>query len=154
MLSVLNARLNAAQMSPKYVALSFAVYDVRLRQLIVAKAGVPRPILVRDGEIQEIKIEGTPLGMFPDIDYETVTLNLLPGDILVFASDGIMESTDATKQEFGIDRLADVLRKVAPGGSAENISAAILDATDKFSGSASEAHDDRTLVVLRVTERL
>ena len=154
MLSVLNARLNAAQMSPKYVALSFAVYDVRLRQLIVANAGVPRPILVRDGEIQEIKIEGTPLGMFPDIDYETVTLNLLPGDILVFASDGIMESTDATKQEFGIDRLADVLRKVAPGGSAENISAAILDATDKFSGSASEAHDDRTLIVLRVTERL
>jgi hypothetical protein len=52
-----------------------------------------------------------------------------------------MESTDATKQEFGIDRLADVLRKVAPGGSTENISAAILDATDKFSGSASEAHD-------------
>jgi sigma-B regulation protein RsbU (phosphoserine phosphatase) len=72
----------------------FAVYDARLRQLIVANAGVPRPILVRDGEIQEIKIEGTPLGMFPDIDYETVTLNLLPGDILVFASDGIMESTD------------------------------------------------------------
>jgi phosphoserine phosphatase RsbU/P len=65
MLSVLNARLNAAQMSPKYVALLFAVYDVRLRQLIVANAGVPRPILVRNGEIQEIKIEGTPLGMFP-----------------------------------------------------------------------------------------
>jgi sigma-B regulation protein RsbU (phosphoserine phosphatase) len=154
MLSVLNARLNAAQMSPKYVALLFAVYDARLRQLIVANAGVPRLLLVRDGEIQEIKIEGTPPGMFPDIDYETVTLNLLPGDILVFASDGIMESTNATKQEFGIDRLADVLRNLAPGGSAENISTAILDATDKFSGSPSEAHDDRTLIILRVTERL
>jgi sigma-B regulation protein RsbU (phosphoserine phosphatase) len=123
-----------------------------LRQLIVANAGVPRPILVREGEIQEIKIEGTPLGMFPDIDYETVTLNLLPGDVLVFASDGIMESMDPTKQEFGFDRLADVLRNLAPGDTAESISAAILDATDKFSGNPSETHDDRTLIILRVTE--
>jgi phosphoserine phosphatase RsbU/P len=152
MLSVLNARLNAAHMAPKYLAILFAIYDARLRQLIVANAGVPRPILVRKGEIQEIKIEGTPLGMFPDIDYETVTLNLLPGDVLVFASDGIMESMDPTKQEFGFDRLADVLRNLTPGDTAENISAAILDATDKFSGNPSETHDDRTLIILRVTE--
>jgi serine phosphatase RsbU (regulator of sigma subunit) len=65
-----------------------------------------------------------------------------------------MESTDPTKQEFGIDRLADVLRNLVPGGSAENISAAILDATDEFSGSSSEAQDDRTLIILRVTEGL
>jgi phosphoserine phosphatase RsbU/P len=152
MLSVLNARLNAAHMSPKYVALLFAVYDASLRQLIVANAGAPRPILVRGGEIEEVKIDGTPLGMFPDIEYETVTLMLRPEDILVFASDGILESMNPENEAFGFDRLTEVLRSLAPGTSSENISTTILEATEKFTGRPTEAHDDRTLIILRVTE--
>jgi len=152
MLSVLNARLNAAHMSPSYVALMFAVYDASLRQLIVANAGAPRPILMRSREIQEIKIDGTPLGMFPGIEYETVPLVLQPNDILVFASDGILESMNSDGEPFGFDRLADLLHTLAPGSSAETISNAILRATDEFSGRPTEPHDDRTLIILRMTE--
>lgn len=78
MLAVLNARLNAARMTPNYVALLFAVYDAGLRQMIVANAGAPRPVLKRGAKIQEVKIEGTPVGMFPGIEYETITLALEP----------------------------------------------------------------------------
>jgi phosphoserine phosphatase RsbU/P len=152
MLNVLNTRLNAAHMSPNFVALAFAVYDASLCQLMIANAGAPRPILVRGGEIQEIKVDGTPLGMFPGIQYETVTLALKPNDILVFASDGILESMNAQDQPFGFERLAKVLRDRAEGHSAEKISTAILEATDEFSGRPTEAHDDRTLVVLRLAE--
>jgi phosphoserine phosphatase RsbU/P len=152
MLSVLNTRLNAAHMTPNFVALMFAVYDASLRQLMIANAGAPRPILVREGEVKEIKIEGTPLGMFPGIEYDTVTLPLKPNDILVFASDGILESMNAQDQPFGFERLTKVLRDHARGHSAESISKAILEATDEFSGRPTEAHDDRTLVVLRLTE--
>jgi phosphoserine phosphatase RsbU/P len=119
---------------------------------MIANAGVPRPILVRGGEIKEIKIDGTPLGMFPGIEYETVTLALKPNDILVFASDGILESMNAEDEPFGLERLAKVLLDRAEGHSAEKISTAILEATDEFSGRPTEAHDDRTLVVLRLTE--
>jgi phosphoserine phosphatase RsbU/P len=150
MLAVLNGRLNAAHMSPNYVALLFAVYDASMRQLIIANAGAPRPILVRGGEVQEIKINGTPLGMFPDIAYETVTLGLQPGDILVFASDGIVESMNTENEEFGLERLAETLRNLDPRGPAERISTAVLQATDEFSGRPEEAHDDRTLIILRV----
>ncbi len=152
MLSVLNTRLNAAHMSPNYVALTFAVYDASLCQLMIANAGAPRPILVRGGEIKEIKIDGTPLGMFPGIEYETVTLALKPNDILVFTSDGILESMNAQDESFGFERLAKVLRDRGQGHSAEKISTAILEATDEFSGRPTEAHDDRTLVVLRLME--
>ena len=152
MLAVLNTRLNAAHMSPNYVALLFAVYDSGLRQLMIANAGAPHPILVREGQIQEIKIDGTPLGMFPGIEYETVTLALQPGDVLIFASDGIQESMNENGQPFGFDRLSALLHKFSPGSSAENISTAILEATDEFSGRPEEAHDDRTLIVLRVRE--
>jgi phosphoserine phosphatase RsbU/P len=119
---------------------------------MIANAGAPRPILVRDAEIKEIKIDGTPLGMFPGIEYETVTLVLKPNDILVFASDGIRESMNAQEEPFGFARLTKVLRKQALGHSAESIAKAILEATDEFSGRPAEAHDDRTLVVLRRTE--
>jgi sigma-B regulation protein RsbU (phosphoserine phosphatase) len=151
MLSVLNTRLNTAHMSPNYVALMFAVYDASLRQLIIANAGAPRPILVRAGEIQEVKIDGVPLGMFPDIAYETVTLGLQPGDILVFASDGILESMNPEDEEFGFDGLAQILRNLAPHTSAERVSASLLEATEEFSGRPTEAHDDRTLIILRLT---
>jgi phosphoserine phosphatase RsbU/P len=149
MLEVLNARLNGAHMSPNYVALLFAVYDVGMRHLIVANAGAPRPILLRGGKVEEIQIEGTPLGMFPGIEYETVTLALEPQDILVFASDGIQEAMNGNDEPFGFDRLSDVLRNLAPGGSAESIAAAIIEATQKFSDNPAEAHDDRTLIILR-----
>jgi sigma-B regulation protein RsbU (phosphoserine phosphatase) len=119
---------------------------------MIAKAGAPRPILVREGQIQEIKIDGTPLGMFAGTEYETVTLALQPNDILVFASDGILESMNAQDQPFGFERLTKVLCDHAHGHSAHSISTAILEATDEFSGRPREAHDDRTLIVLRLTE--
>jgi sigma-B regulation protein RsbU (phosphoserine phosphatase) len=152
MLSVLNARLNAAHMSPNYVALMFAVYDASLRHLIIANAGAPRPILMRKKEIQEIKIDGTPLGMFPDIEYETVTLALQPEDILVCASDGILESMNSKDEAFGFERLTELLLGLPAGSTSESISNAILEATDEFSGRPTEAHDDRTLIVLRAME--
>jgi len=152
MLSTLNGRLNAARMSPSFVALLFAVYDSALRQLMVANAGAPRPILVRGNAVQEIKIEGTPLGMFPDIQYDTVTLPLQPGDILVFASDGILESMNSNDEPFGFDRLAVVLRNLPPDSSAGTISDAILAATNDFSGHPEEPHDDRTLLILRLND--
>jgi phosphoserine phosphatase RsbU/P len=152
MLSVLNARLNAARMSPSFVALMFAIYDASLRQLIIANAGAPRPILVRQGGIQEIKIEGTPLGMFPDIEYETITLALQPDDILVCASDGILESMNSEGEAFGFERLTKALLNLPKGSTSDAISTAILEATDEFSGRPTEAHDDRTLIILRVTE--
>jgi hypothetical protein len=58
---------------------------------------------------------------------------------------------NAEDEPFGFDRLAEVLRNVEPGSSSENISAAILHATNEFSGHPAEAHDDRTLIILRLT---
>jgi sigma-B regulation protein RsbU (phosphoserine phosphatase) len=151
MLAVLNKRLSAAQMMPNYVCLLFAVYDASLRQLIIANGGTPRPILVRNREVTEVKIDGTPLGMFEAIEYDTVTLNLQLDDILVFASDGILESTNEDDEQFGFERLSALLRELPSGASAESISSAIMNATDEFSGHPAEPHDDRTLVVVRST---
>jgi sigma-B regulation protein RsbU (phosphoserine phosphatase) len=150
MLRVLNKRLNAAHMTPSFVALLFGVYDPNLRQLILANAGEPRPILMRAGQVQEIQVDGTPLGMFDDLEYEELTLALQPGDIVVFASDGILEAKNGERENFGFERLAALLRSLPEDSAAEEITSLILKATDEFSGHPEEPHDDRTLIIVRV----
>ena len=153
MLKMLNGRLYAARLDARFVAMLFALYDANARQLTFASAGAPHPILVRDGKVEELVIEGVPLGLLPEIDYEVMTLDLLPGDLLVFASDGIVESENPKHEEFGNERLFSLLSTLRENASVEDVSGAILLATDEFSGSAPP-HDDRTLLVLRVAEEV
>ncbi len=151
MLAMMNGRLCASNISPGFVALLFVHYFPVERRLTLANAGIPRPLLVRDGVVQEIKIDGMPLGIFPETEYDVLQLTLQPQDLLIFASDGILESMNAHDEEFGFERLAELLRSVKSSASSKDICAAILAETDKFSGRPEEPHDDRTLVVLRIT---
>jgi sigma-B regulation protein RsbU (phosphoserine phosphatase) len=128
------------------------VYDASTRRLTISNGGGPYPLLVRDGAVQSVRIAGIPLGLFPDTQYDEITLDLVPGDTLLFASDGILESFNADLEEFGANRLSEVLSNVSPEQSAEDIAASILAATDDYSGAGVTPSDDRTLLVLRVTD--
>ena len=152
MLALLNRRLHGARLDARFIAMAFAVYDAGERRLTLANAGAPYPILVRDGKVQQICVAGVPLGLFPDTQYDEVTVDLRPGDIVLFASDGILESENAEQQEFGLKRLTTVLTKVSPEQSASEICDLVLNATDEYSGGGFTPHDDRTLLVLRVTD--
>jgi sigma-B regulation protein RsbU (phosphoserine phosphatase) len=152
MLALLNQRLLGARLDSRFIALLFAIYDAPTRRLTLANAGGPYPLLVRDGAVQAIRLEGVPLGLLPGIDYDEMTLDLQPGDVALFASDGILESENAEKEEFGPERLADILAGLSPEDSAGTIAEHILRATDLHSGVGNAPHDDRTLLVLRVTD--
>jgi sigma-B regulation protein RsbU (phosphoserine phosphatase) len=152
MLSLLNQRLVGARIDSRFIAMLFAVYDASSRKLTLANAGGPYPLLVRNGRVQAILLEGVPLGLIPDTQYDETTIDLEPGDVLVFASDGILESENPTREEFGPERLAALLAAISQGDSAREITDQILAATDGHSGAGIAPHDDRTLVVLRVTD--
>src|SRR5258707_808705 len=102
MLALLNRRLHGARLDARFIAMASAVYDAGERRLTLANAGAPYPVLLRDGEVQQIRIAGVPLGLFPDTEYDEVTVDLRPGDIVLFASDGILESENTEQVEFGI----------------------------------------------------
>jgi sigma-B regulation protein RsbU (phosphoserine phosphatase) len=152
MLALLNQRLLGARLDSRFIAMLFAVYDASNRKLTLANAGGPYPLLVRKGRVQAILVEGVPLGLIPDTEYDETTIDLEPGDVLVFASDGILESENPTREEFGPERLAALLAAIPQGDSAREITDRILAATDGHSGAGLAPHDDRTLVVLRVTD--
>jgi sigma-B regulation protein RsbU (phosphoserine phosphatase) len=152
MLSQLNERLLAARLDARYIAMQFAVYDAALRELAIANAGGTLPLLVRNGEVTEINVTGMPLGLLPEAEYEDQMLTLIPGDVVVFASDGIHESMNPDQEEFGIDRLKLLLSKVAPADPGYTVAQRIVKATDEHAGPGRPPHDDRTLLILRVTE--
>ncbi|HWY41985.1 MAG TPA: SpoIIE family protein phosphatase [Candidatus Sulfotelmatobacter sp.] len=151
MLGMLNRRLYAVRLDARFVAMVFSLYDANAHQLTIASAGAPHPLLVRNGKVEELIVEGVPLGLLPESEYEVLTLDLQPGDLVVFASDGIVESENPKHEEFGAERLNSILANTSPNDSVEDISGAILLATDEFSGSAP-AHDDRTLLVIRAKD--
>lgn len=151
MLEMLNHRMHGARLDARFIALIFAVYDARAKRLALANAGGPYPVLVRNGKTAELRAEGVPLGLFPSIQYEQTTIDLQPGDAVVFASDGILEATNAQEEEFGSARLHKLLAELSTTASASELSDSIVSATDKHSGPGTCPHDDRTLLVLRVT---
>ena len=152
MLAMMNRRLHAARLEARFIALTFAVYDASERTLTVGNAGGTHPLLLREGQLTEIPVDGIPLGLFPEADYTVQTVPLRPGDVFIFASDGILESANEKDEEFGMERLGDLLTSLPANTSVENISGAILRATDEFAGLGVPAHDDRTLIIMRVTD--
>ena len=152
MLALLNQRLLGARLDSRFIAMLFAIYDAPTRKLTLANAGGPYPLLVRNGQVEAIRLEGVPLGLIPDTQYDQKTIDLEPGDIVLFASDGILESANAAREEFGPERLTTLLSAIPRGDSARDVAEQILAATDGHSGAGIAPHDDRTLVVLRVTE--
>ena len=152
MLALLNHRLLGARLDSRFIAMLFAIFDAPTRKLTLANAGGPYPLLVRNGQVQAIRLEGIPLGLIADTQYDETTVELEPGDTVLFASDGILESENAAKEEFGPERLTALLTAISPKDSSREIAERILAATDGYSGAGIAPHDDRTLVVLRVTE--
>ena len=152
MLAHLNGRLHSGRLESRFIAMTFAIYDAHSRLLTIANAGAPRPLLIRDGTAEIVRVEGVPLGLFPEAEYEEVSLQLRPGDVVILASDGIHEAENADKEEFGVQRLAAVVSRLDPDGSAGKIAERILSATDEHSCGQCELHDDRTVLVLRITD--
>lgn len=152
MLGLLNQRLHSARLDSRFIAMLFGVYDAAARRLTLSNAGSPYPLLLRDGHVLSIRLEGVPLGLLPSTQYDESSIDLKPGDVVVLASDGILESANASEEEFGLHRLSGVLSSISPQDSARAIAERILAETDDHSGAGTAPHDDRTLVVLRVTD--
>ncbi len=155
-LAYMNDELHQLQAEKRFLALAFAVYDHHGRTLRVANAGLPYPLLVRAGEIREIEASGVPVGAMARTDYRQLELELEPGDVVVFASDGIEECLDPEGRPFGSERVRRTLLALTggsaddSGGSADEVASGLLAATERHLADQREASDDRTVVVLKV----
>jgi sigma-B regulation protein RsbU (phosphoserine phosphatase) len=118
------------------------------RTLSYSNAGHNPPLLVRaDGTLEKLSSGGTVLGVFPDTAYDEAELSLMPGDRLLFYTDGITEARDRGGEELGDDRLAELLVEHRALDVAA-LHSAIFDAVKTF--AAEGFQDDATLIAVEV----
>ena len=142
----------------KYATFFYAQLDERRRQLRYVNAGHNAPYLLRAGrrstagsappEIEELSVGGTVVGMFPEMEYEEATVELCPGDVLLAFTDGVPEAHNPENEEFGEERLQQLLRQTAHL-PANEISARLSDGMKDWIRDA-EQYDDLTFIVMKV----
>jgi serine phosphatase RsbU (regulator of sigma subunit)/pSer/pThr/pTyr-binding forkhead associated (FHA) protein len=132
----------------KYVTFFMARLDPVNGVLTYVNAGHNPPLLVRaSGEVRELEEGGMVLGMFESVPYADGAVEMKTGDALVVFSDGVTETFNRKGEEFGVERLIEVVRR-GSGLDAKTLEAEILRTLDTFA-AGSRATDDRTLIVLK-----
>ncbi len=107
----------------------------------------PAILMSAAGESSALETGGLPLGLLPDGSYRGGAVEMGPGDLLCIYSDGITEAVSVSDEEFGVQRLVEVLRETR-SGPLEAIISAIDRATADFAFGMPQA-DDQTLLLLR-----
>jgi sigma-B regulation protein RsbU (phosphoserine phosphatase) len=149
LLADMNCKLKNLSIGNRFLALAFAVFDNRTHSLVMANSGLPHPYLIRDGKVKEILVEGIPLGIFDNRQYEQVRLELQAGDTVVICSDGIEESLNQHDEEFGRKQIRATLARLADNTASE-IASGLRDAVTHHAGAIGPS-DDRTILALQVT---
>jgi sigma-B regulation protein RsbU (phosphoserine phosphatase) len=147
-LASMNRILHERQLFEYYCTLCYAVFDFKKRLVTLANSGLPYPIHCRADGCGQIHLPGVPLGSFPEISYDEVTIDLQPGDVFVFCSDGISEAMNEDGAEFTSERLIEVVERTRHLPAKAMVDA-IYDAVYAFQGNAAQ-NDDRTAVVLKL----
>jgi phosphoserine phosphatase RsbU/P len=110
-------------------------------------AGHNPPVVVhRDGSLGWLEPTGAPVGLFSDAKWQEAVIQLHPGDLVLAYTDGVIESSSPSGQEWGIDGLlqAAEARRIQ---SADELVRSILDSMEAFSGGVQT--DDATVAALR-----
>ena len=124
-------------------------FDFKRRTLVLANSGLPYPLRSSREGIGQIELPGVPLGSFAGSTYDEVTVDLAPGDLFVFCTDGVFEANDALGREFGAARLLQVVSDTRHQ-TARDVVDAIFAAVQEFRGDTAP-NDDMTAVALKIT---
>jgi len=144
------ARVNEALVADSppsmFVTCFYGVLDPENGRLRYANAGHNLPCRKHDGQADELRARGMPLGLMPDTGYEEKEAVLEVGDSTLFYSDGLVEAHDPQRDLFGFPRLRGLVAEHGKQGSLEE---ALLEELYSFVGEGWEQEDDITLLTLR-----
>ena len=132
----------------RFVTLFIAELEPGSGELTYINAGHNPPLIGRaDGNIELLSSGGLPLGLMSFAEYETGHAKLNSGDVLFMYSDGVSEANNLNEDEFGMDRLTEVIR-ANTSRSASAIRDKVESALSDFTGTAAP-NDDITLVIVK-----
>lgn len=132
----------------KFISFFYALYEPETRRLTYSNAGHNPPMVVRDGgERMVLDTPDVVLGQIPDWQYQDAQITLEPGDRVVLYTDGITEAGGEDGDEFGVDRLRDLVLGTTKSSAADLLST-ILTSVDDY--CHHKFADDATCLVFTV----
>jgi serine phosphatase RsbU (regulator of sigma subunit) len=108
-LSLLNERLHVRNIPGRHTAIQYAIFYPATGEMIISSAGMPGPFLLRGTDCSLLQIAGIPPGLFPGVTYDEFSLQLQPGDSVLFCSDGLTDARNVHDLEFGSGRYSTCL---------------------------------------------
>ena len=145
-LALANEALFARIPANMFVTCFYAVLDPQSATLTYANAGHELPYLHRNGDAEELRARGMPLGMMTGMSYEEGEVSLAEGECVLFHSDGLVEAHNPKGEMFGFPRLRAL---VAEHGKERSLRNLLLEELYSFVGESWEQEDDITLLTLR-----
>ncbi len=145
---VLNEHICNHTSANKFASFFYAVYDETLLNLTYCNAGHNPPIYFSGEGYRRLTAGGTVVGIFPDADFDQETIQLRPTDIFLAYTDGIVESVNEYGEEFGEERLIDLIR-ANHQLSADDLQKIIVENVLDWAFE-EERDDDMTLIVAKI----
>ena len=147
LLSRVNSFLCANPIGGIFITMSCAFFDQTHKVLKLASAGHHAPLCLRNGGFHPVRVgDGIPLGILELSAYTDEEMELKSGDLFLFFTDGLLEARDTSSQEFGLERVKQVMASVPP--DPDQLILKLVADVNAFMKDAPR-HDDLTLVAAK-----
>jgi len=148
-LELFNKRLRVRPIPSRYCATQYAVYDPAKLELRLANAGLPLPLHLSANGCCTVGDGGLPSGLFDGATYDQYTIQLSPGDAILFTTDGLSEARGRDGEPLDMPRLID-LCAMLDYSSSDVFLRSVFDSIEEFTGG--NPSDDMTAAILKVPE--
>jgi len=142
-----NQQLHVSTAPEKFATFCAGIFDETTGVFTYTNAGHLPPLLVRQGSVERLDVNGMVVGAFPAALYTESQVELRPGDLLVFFTDGVSEPENAYGEMFGEERLGELVCRHAHLNE-DQVVDAVWKGVREWSGDG-ELADDMTLLLAR-----
>jgi sigma-B regulation protein RsbU (phosphoserine phosphatase) len=144
----LNIMVHRDSRLAEFVTLFYGVLDSGNRRLTYCNAGHPAGLLLRQGQIIELKSENMVLGIDPEEQYHQTVVDLKSQDLILLYTDGLSDARNAQQEFFGRQRVVEAFKQ--GGATAEAAAHNVVEAMRAFVGASTKPVDDVTMIVAKV----
>lgn len=148
LIRALNETLLERKVDAQYASLLVLLWDAENRRLTVSNAGAEPPLICRAGEVMNPHVEGVPVGLLEDREYDEVVFDMQPDDVVLLFSDGLADQTNPQQKEFGRSGVAQSLQRHCMGAIDDLADDILRDLDDFMEGEPM--FDDQTLIAFRI----
>ena len=134
--------------SGEFISLFYAVVDTDDMTISYCSCGHEPTVLIRDGQISDLKKGGLVLGVEASVEYEIETVELKDGDYLLFYTDGLIDAANFEGQFWGREKMLQAAKKSLTG-TAEHMAKNILRYRRRFCGLAEQI-DDTSIIIVKI----